>query len=367
MAHASPMLWKAALAIGLGVVLLGPQRGAAPRAQAPAPETFAGRIAALSEPPGYFDTDNLISNEQSYLHVLPDLARAGLRGGAYLGVGPDQNFTYIAQVRPAIAIIVDIRRDNLLLHLLFKALFARSHTRVEYLAMLTGRAPPAGGGWATRSMADVAAAIDDARPLDAGALAALRTRLDDTIRDFGVPLSAADLAIIGRFHGEFIQAGLDLQFRSTGRAPQRFYPTYRDLLLETDLSGRHGNFLASEETFQFVKALQARDALIPVVGNLAGPSAMAAVAAFLQAQQLPVSAFYTSNVEFYLFRDGSFPRFVSNLARLPRRDGSVIVRSAFNSAPMRPGYGSASLTQSVAELVDGFSAGRFRSYRELVR
>ena len=81
-------------------------------------------MAQLSERGGYFDTDNLISNEKSYLHVIPALRDGGVTGGAYIGVGPDQNFSYIAQVRPAIAFIVDIRRDNLLLHLLFKALFS---------------------------------------------------------------------------------------------------------------------------------------------------------------------------------------------------------------------------------------------------
>src|SRR4029078_4879042 len=96
----------------------------APRAQTASP--FATQIAALSEPAGYFDTDNLISNERSYLQVLPELRRRNVKGGAYLGVGPDQNFPYIAEVRPSIAFIVDVRRDNLLLHLLFKALFALS-------------------------------------------------------------------------------------------------------------------------------------------------------------------------------------------------------------------------------------------------
>ena len=99
------------------------------QAQAPAPASFAARVAALSEPSGYFDTDNLISNERSYLHVVPVL-RALPRGGAYIGVGPDQNFSYLAHVRPSIAFLVDIRRDNLLLHLLFKALFAQATTRV---------------------------------------------------------------------------------------------------------------------------------------------------------------------------------------------------------------------------------------------
>src|SRR5438105_14177701 len=73
---------------------------------------FAQQIAALSEPAGYFDTDNLISNESSYLQVVPELRRAGISGGAYIGVGPDQNFTYIAEVRPAVAFIVDLRRDD---------------------------------------------------------------------------------------------------------------------------------------------------------------------------------------------------------------------------------------------------------------
>src|SRR5687768_12006813 len=103
---------------------------------------FAAQIAALSEPPGYFDTDNLISNERSYLDVMPAL-RALPAGGAYIGVGPDQNFTYIAATRPAIAFIVDVRRDNLLLHLLFKALFQLSSSRPDYLSLLFGLPPPA--------------------------------------------------------------------------------------------------------------------------------------------------------------------------------------------------------------------------------
>ena len=97
---------------------------------------FAAQIEALSEPGGYFDTDNLISNERSYLQVLPDARAAGVAAASYIGVGPDQNFSYIARLRPPIAFIVDIRRDNLLLHLLFKAVFEQARTRIEYLALL---------------------------------------------------------------------------------------------------------------------------------------------------------------------------------------------------------------------------------------
>jgi hypothetical protein len=234
---------RALVAILLAGMLAGASAGTG-RAQRPSP--FAAQIAALSEPAGYFDTDNLISNERSYLQVLPDLARRHVRGGAYIGVGPDQNFTYIAEVRPSIAFIVDVRRDNLLLHLLFKALFALSRTRVEYLAQLFGRPAPADiDAWRTASV-DTLVAYLDAPSLprsvgEPGGVEAARHRVDETIARMGVPLSTEDRATIDRFHRRFIADGLSLRFQSTGRPPQNYNPTYRDLLQDTDASGRHGS------------------------------------------------------------------------------------------------------------------------------
>jgi hypothetical protein len=192
--------------------------------QQPVPP-FAQTIASLSERGGYFDTDNLISNEASYLQVLPALRAKQLQGGAYIGVGPDQNFTYIAESRPSIAFVVDIRRDNLLLHLLFKALFHHSRSRVEYLTLLFGRPVPAEiGPWRAATIERLVGYVDEARPGDA---AALRARLEPTIRGFGVPLSSEDLRTIAGFHQRFIEAGPSLQFHSAGRPPQSNYPTYR--------------------------------------------------------------------------------------------------------------------------------------------
>src|SRR5205085_5810764 len=94
---------------------------------------FARYIDRWSEPEGYFDTDNFITNETSYLHVIPDLQKRTRPGGVYVGVGPDQNFSYIARTKPSLAIIVDIRRQNILQHLFFKALFDLSTSRAEYL------------------------------------------------------------------------------------------------------------------------------------------------------------------------------------------------------------------------------------------
>jgi hypothetical protein len=363
---------RARPARALGVILLAAVLAAAAavaqRGQPASP--FAAQIAALSEAPGYFDTDNLISNERSYQQVLADLRKRNVRGGAYLGVGPDQNFTYIAEIRAAIAFIVDVRRDNLLLHLLFKALFSVSRTRVEYLALLTGRPVPAHiEPWRTASVDKLIAHIDTTPivPAPPKLRSSEGGRLDETIGRFGVPLSAEDRATIDRFHRRFMTDGLSLVFQSTGRPPQSYNPTYRDLLRETDESGRQASFLASEDAFQFVKGLQARDLIVPVVGDLSGPSAVAAIGRALTARKERVSAFYVSNVEFYLFGNGSFERFAANLRTLPHAPNGVVIRSIFGryAAPSRPADASTSRLQAIDELLREHAAGRIRQYSDI--
>jgi hypothetical protein len=327
--------------------------------------TFAAQVAALSEPEGYFDTDNLISNERSYLQVLPELERANIYGGAYVGVGPDQNFTYIAAIRPTIAFIVDIRRDNLLLHLLFKALFQTSQTRVEYLARLLGRpVPGAADSWRAATIDRLVAHVDGT-PMESRSVDLLRAQVRGEIKRIGVPLSREDIATIDRFHRRFIESGLSLRFQTTGRPPQSYYPTYRELLLERDPLGRHGNYLASEDAFQFVKSLHARDLIIPVVGDLSGPAALTAIGRLLRESGVHLSVTYSSNVEDYLFRQGRFAGFVANLKRMPHTERSVVIRSIFGQW-IDGGNGSISRIQPVTELLDGFTRGRFQRYGDLV-
>jgi hypothetical protein len=344
-----------ALVIG-GLLLRAPEYQAS---------TFASQIAALSERAGYFDTDNLISNERSYLQVVPDLRRAAFRGGAYVGVGPDQNFSYIAAVKPSVAFIIDVRRDNMLLHLLFKGLFQLSQTRVEYLALLLGRpVPPALDKWRDASIDRLAGYVDGTAP-EARTGEVARARAAEVIGRFGVPLSREDLQTIDRFHRRFIEAGLDLRFQSTGRPPQTHYPTYRELLNGKDPEGSASNYLATENAFQFIKRLHSRDLIIPVVGNLSGPSALSSIGAAVAERREVLSVFYASNVEFYLFGEGTFREFITNLRRLPYNHQSVIVRSVFGRYAAGRG-GSSSHTQSVATLLDDVTNGRIRSYGDLV-
>src|SRR5207253_10380675 len=102
-------------------------------------DQFRRYLERWSEPEGYFDSDNFISNETSYLHVVDQLQKQVKPGGIYLGVGPDQNFSYIVHTRPILAVITDIRRQNMLEHLWYKALFAMASNRLEYLSLLVSR------------------------------------------------------------------------------------------------------------------------------------------------------------------------------------------------------------------------------------
>ena len=348
------------------------QAPAAPMAPALSDSAFAALSARVSEPGGYFDSDNLISNESSYLHVLGAMRRLGVRGGVYVGVGPDQNFSYMAQVRPRIAFIIDIRRDNLLQHLLFKALFEMARNRVEYLALLTGRAVPTDvASWNRRSIADIVAFIEQSPP-DPDQYETTRAMIRAKVKRYGIPVSPTEMETIGRIHQAFFDAGLDLRFTSLGRAPRPYYPTLKALLLERDLTSKQATYLAREEEFQYLKALQARNLVVPVVGNLAGSHALREIGKVVTERGERVSTLYVSNVEFYLMREGTFDAFATSVQSLPRDTRSVIIRSYFGggfygSHPQSvPGYFSTQLLQTIDSFASEVSRGGYATYIDLV-
>src|SRR5262245_11476774 len=338
-------------------------------------QQFGSLIEKFSEPNGYFDTDNLISNEASYLHVLGKIRQLRFNGGAYIGVGPDQNFSYIAQIRPKIVFIVDIRRDNLLQHLLFKSLFELSHNRLEYLCLLFGKPVPANlQAWDVRSIQEIIAYLDKT-PASRELFEKTRTALLARVKNFGVRIEPAEFETINRIHTAFYDSGLDLKFTSRNRPPRFYYPSYRDLLLEKDLNGKLGNYLANEEDFRFLKSLEETSRIIPIVGNLAGDHALKNIARYLSERGERVSALYTSNVEYYLMRgsrEDDFTRFAENVKLLPRDDRSVMIRSYFNGSwsyahPQTvSGYHSTQLLQTIDSFVKEYSAGGYQTYSDLI-
>src|SRR5262249_43187621 len=158
-------------------------------------KAFVALSTRLSEPGGYFDSDNLISNETSYQHVLIKMREMNVSGGVYLGVGPDQNFTYIARIRPRMAIIIDIRRDNLLQHLLFKALFGRARNRIEYLCLFFGKPFPKTRGWEQKSIKELVDYMDST-PADTKLFDKYSKDLRSDVQKLGLQLSPQDIDTI---------------------------------------------------------------------------------------------------------------------------------------------------------------------------
>jgi len=335
--------------------------------------SFGMLVERLSERGGYFGSDNLVSNELSYQHVLGRLDRMGVTGGAYLGVGPDQSFTYIARIKPRIAFMIDIRRDCLLQHLMFKSIFMMSRNRIEYMSLLMGRPVPRDARrWNNKTIGELADYIDRT-PADEKLIERTRAEVKRRVLTFGLTLSERDMETIDEIYRAFANSGLEVRYTIRDRPTGRFFPAYRELLLEKDLDGKQCNFLAAESDFQYVKEMQDKDLIIPITGDLSGPKAVRAIGDYLREVGETVSAFYLSNVEFYLVRNGSFDRFVDNVKFLPIQSKSVLIRSYFNYAyytSQHPqtvdNYFSVHLLQTLESLVRDQNGGGYENYYDLV-
>src|SRR5262245_20772184 len=101
-------------------------------------------INDLSEPGGTFQFENFVSNEASYQNILPELTKRVKAGGMYGGVAPEQNFTYIEALQSKVGFVIDIRRENMIEMLMYKALFETSPTRADFVSKLFSRKRPQG-------------------------------------------------------------------------------------------------------------------------------------------------------------------------------------------------------------------------------
>ncbi|HEY3042390.1 MAG TPA: hypothetical protein VGJ39_00085 [Vicinamibacterales bacterium] len=297
-------------------------------------QEFWRLVSESSEPDGVFRSDNLLSNELGFQFVVPELARTTKAGRAYMGVGPEQNFTYIVATKPAMAFIVDIRRGNLDLHLMYKALFELSADRAEFVSRLFSKKRPEGLS-AKSTSSDIFGAfwtVTTDPMLFNENLQAIGNLL---VKKHGFTLSSDDMEGIKYVYNAFFQYGPKIQYSSTSSFGSSQQPTYADLMTAADLTGVERGYLASEENFQFLKDLESRNLVVPVVGNFGGPKAIRAVGKYLKDRDAIVSAFYLSNVEQYLRQDLIWDNFCANVATLPLDETSTFIRSVRrgNSAP----------------------------------
>ena len=337
-----------------------------------ADRAFWRMISDFSEPNGYFHSDNFMSNEKAFQLVIPELTKSLAPGGVYIGVGPEQNFTYLAALRPKIAFIIDIRRQNMLEHLLYKALIELSADRAEFLSRLFSRPRPAGLG-ATSTVHALFEAYQRAAPKDELFHQNLQAVKDRLVVHHGFALTEDDLKRIETVFSVFYDGGPDLNysFSPGGRGGFGWFPAYEELMTETDGAGGHRSYLAMEDSFRFLSELERNNLIIPLVGDFAGPKAIRSVGRYLKEHGATVTAFYTSNVEQYLFQqDDAWSKFFANVATLPTDHRSTFIRSITNRFQYQgfsAGRRSMPRLCSIEDLLRAFDDRRIGSYLDVIR
>jgi hypothetical protein len=323
-------------------------------------EEFWKLVSDYSEPDGTFHSENLVSNEARYQLLMAQLVQVAKPGRAYLGVGSEQNFNYMVAVKPDLAFIVDIRRGNLDLHLMYKALFELSSNRVEFISRLFSIPPPS-SLTTTSTVAQIFAAYQEAPSsltLYTQNLIAISNQL---VRVHGFGLASNDYRGIEYVFSRMYTNGPNLRYELTtgttnrrgttgrgagtgrgaanrgtgnrGTGNRGGLPTYAGLMVSADETGRQWSYLASEDSYRFLKDFETRNLLVPVVGNFGGSKALRDVATYLTQKREIVSVFYTSNVEQYLRQDNIWTNFCDSVTMLPTDSTSTFIRSTRSGLP----------------------------------
>jgi hypothetical protein len=352
---------------------------AAPTTPQPAPPPdlrpldipFKQLVESLSENDAYYFSHNYVSNESSYLQVAPDLPKRARQGGSFIGVGPEQNFTYIALTRPDIAFVVDIRRRNMLLHLLYKAIFEEASSRSHFLALLLARpyeaasAPPA-----EASIEDVIAHATKQGTSREGFESIHAKLLARIVDQYKIELSLMDRIALKESHKEFRDKQLDIRFELHVKTRED-YPTLHKLLTTRDPSGAQSCFLASEAPFRLLQRMERENRIVPVVGDFAGDKAILGIARFMTEHDIPLNTFYASNVEEYLINGHKWTQWTRNTDAFPIHDQSLFLRSYLSRRGREPhplqmqGHRAATFLQLVKDFRERQASEPFTKWKDV--
>jgi hypothetical protein len=281
-------------------------------------------INDLSEPGGTFQFENFVSNEASYQNVLPELTKRVKPGGVYLGVAPEQNFTYIAALQSKVGFVIDIRRQNMIEMLMYKALFEISPNRADFVSKLFSRKRPA--GLTTQSSALQIFAAFEGIPTDTALLAeTVKAVKDNLIRQHGFKPVGDDEQKLELILNVMMTSGPGVDYTS-GSANRLGgpLPNYFTLMVNSDRAGKRWAYLETEERYQYIKTMQQKNLIVPLVGDFTGSKAIRAVAQYVKDHGSTVSVFYISNVEDYI--QPKWSDYLSNLAALPVDNATLLIR-----------------------------------------
>ena len=256
-------------------------------------------------------------------------ARNAVAGGVYLGVGPEQNLTYIAAIRPAMA----LRRGHPppgrdAAPAVQGRIFELATDRADFIALLFSKPRPPDLDGATpiqrhlepptrRSPTDPRPGVEKRRP-DRESADARSHRFTFTAAESAparsrfVPHSSCMVPTFRRAAG----AAPDGWVEAVAAARSPISPAGH-----TMIAGEPQSFLSTEQNFQIGRRRctrrisSSRSAEISPAPRRSAPSGTT-----FRQRGAVVSAFYVSNVEQYLFQDGKARAFYDNVAALPVND-----------------------------------------------
>jgi len=285
---------------------------------------FSTMIREMSENSGYFRGDSWVTNELTYLDVLETIEKHNIKGGVYLGVAPEQNFTYIAAIRPELVFLVDIRAQNKMQHLIFKILFEKARTRTEFLSLLFSM--PLSGSGIPGEKSDVNEIVNylEKRPQSKQMFEENLSEIIFTLnRKYRFNLTEWETSNI-----EFVFEHFYTNHLNTTNGPwRRSYPTLAEIFTDRDQRGKQLNIFNSRDDFLFVKDLHQKNRIIPLTGDYGNNDAMFKVAEYLKKYKLTVTAQYVSNVEQYLMNNSrNWDGWIKNIENLPYTDKTVFIR-----------------------------------------
>lgn len=334
---------------------------------------FWRMIVDLSEPGGTYTYENFISNELQYQDVVPALKKTTKPGRVYIGVGPEQNFTYAAVLQSKLAFVIDIRRQNMVEMLMYKALFDMSPKRADFVSNLFSRPRPAGLDSKTTPAA-LFTAYESAKvdpDLSAKNLAAIKAYMTR----HGYELTSEDIRSIDKVFDAFTRGGPGINYYFASAAPVGLGPsregTYTRMMNTTDSTGHNSSFLSAEENYLYVREMQRKNLIVPLVGDFAGPAVIRNIGRYLTEHKATVGAFYISNVETYL-SDAQKQTFYENVATLPVDSSSMFIRHILGNPARglswwRPGMSNVSTVAPMSQFISQIKSGRKPTFQEIVR
>src|SRR5262245_44122477 len=309
-------------------------------------------VTEFSEPNGPYPYENYVGNEVMLQRVIPAARKETKLGGVYIGVGPEQNFTYALALEAKMAFVVDIRRQNMLELLVYKALFETAENRADFVSQLFSRKRPPNLN-AKTDVSALLAAYKGIQPDEKYEQENLKT-IKSVFAKHKFTLSSEDLRTIERVHAVFYRAGpsIDYTFEATELPPRPGigFPSFERMMIATDGDcgwpcltsystpagpGRNWSFLATEENYQYVRSMQRKNLFSPLVGDFAGPSTIRKIGTYLKEHGATVSTFYASNVEYYL-DDKQQQTFYANVLSLPTDSSSVFLRFISGTGSVMP-------------------------------